>query len=194
MKKIVLASLLVFAALGTAQAQSGLRPARFVLGGGFTFGGDKLATIAFTNGFNQDIRAGGLFAIHAGVDMLLSDFMSVQATIGYHTDSSSAADGDVRFSRFPVELLAYAHLNPQVRVGGGVRFVNSPELIAGGNALNFIRSTDFDNTVGAIVEGEYFFTPNFGLKLRGVSETYRVKSTGFKVNGGHVGIYGNFYF
>ena len=42
--------------------------------------------------------------------------------------------------------------------------------------------------------GEYFFSPNYGLKLRGVSETYRVKSTGFKVNGGHVGIYGNFYF
>ena len=193
MKKVILASLLVFAALSSAEAQTGLRPARFVLGGGFTFGGDKLATVAFTNGQDQDIRAGGLFAIHAGVDMLINDQVSVQATVGYHTDGTSAAsNGSLRFSRFPVELLGYVHLNPQVRVGGGVRFVNSPEL-SGSGAVGGL-DVSFDNTVGGIIEGEYFFSPNFGLKLRGVSETYRVRSTGFKVNGGHVGIYGNFYF
>jgi hypothetical protein len=193
MKKTVLASLLAFAALGSAHAQAGFQPARFVLGGGFTFGGDKLATVAFTNGQDQDIRAGGLLAIHAGVDMLISDQMSVQATVGYHTDSTSAANnGSLRFSRFPVELLAYAHLNPQLRIGGGVRLVNSPEL-NGSGAVGGL-DVQFDNTVGGIIEGEFFFSPHFGLKLRGVSETYRVKSTGFKVNGGHVGIYGNFYF
>jgi outer membrane protein W len=192
MKKIVLASLLAFAAMSSAHAQAGFRPARFVLGGGFTFGGDKLATVAFTNGQDQDIRAGGLFAIHAGVDMLINDQMSVQATVGYHSDSSSGGNGSLRFARFPVELLGYVHLNPQVRVGGGVRLVNSPEL----NGSGVVSGLDvsFDNTVGGVIEGEYFFSPNFGLKLRAVSETYRVKNTGFKVNGGHVGIYGNFYF
>lgn len=192
MKKIVLASLLAFAALGSAHAQAGYQPARFVLGGGFTFGGDKLATVAFTNGQDQDIRAGGLFAIHAGIDVLLNDRFSVQATVGYHADSTSGTNGSLRFARYPIELLAYGHINPQVRVGGGVRFVNSPDL-SGSGVVNGV-DVSFDNTVGGIIEGEYFFSPNFGLKLRGVSETYKVKNTGFKANGGHIGIYGNFYF
>ena len=192
MKKTVLASLLALAAVGSAHAQAGFQPARFVLGGGFTFGGDKLATVAFTNGQDQDIRAGQLFAIHAGIDMLVNDQFSVQATVGYHADSTSGTNGSLRFTRFPVELLAYVHLNPQVRIGGGARFVNSPDL-SGSGVVNGL-DVGFDNTVGGVIEGEYFFSPMFGLKLRGVSETYKVKNSGFKVNGGHVGIYGNFYF
>jgi hypothetical protein len=51
----------------------------------------------------------------------------------------------------------------------------------------------FDNTVGVVLEGEYKFTNWFGLKLRAVSESYRSKSTGYKANGDHAGVYAAFY-
>ena len=190
MKKIAITAALVATSL--CSHADDLRPLHFVIGTGITGGGEKLATVTYTNGDTQDIRSGGLVHYFAGVDVRAAPHVSVQATVGYHVDTSSgASNGSVRFTRVPVEVLGYFHVSDAIRLGGGVRLVNSPELVGRGVASNINES--FDNTVGVVLEGEYKFTNWFGLKLRAVSESYRSKSTGLKANGDHAGVYAAFY-
>jgi hypothetical protein len=195
MKKFAIAKFVIGSALAAASLCShaeDLRPLHFVLGTGITGGGEKLATVTYTNGDTQDIRSGGLVHYFAGVDVRAAPFLSVQATVGYHVDTSSgASNGSVRFTRVPVEVLGYFHVNDAIRLGGGVRLINSPELRGRGVASNVNES--FDNSVGVVLEGEYKFTNWFGVKLRAVSESYRAKSTGIKANGDHAGVYAAFY-
>jgi hypothetical protein len=183
---------LALASLG-AHAYDTSRPLRFVLGTGVTFGGEKLATVTYTNGDEQDIRSGGLVAYYAGLDVRATELMSFQATIGYHVDTSAgASNGSVRFTRVPVEVLGYFHVDDHIRLGGGVRLVGSPELKGRGVASNVQQK--YDNTTGVILEGEYAFTRWLGVKLRAVSESYRPSNGGARANGDHVGAYVNFYF
>lgn len=53
--------------------------------------------------------------------------------------------------------------------------------------------TKFDNTVGGVLEAEYFWTPSLGMKMRYVNETS--KADGYRdVKANHVGISANYYF
>ena len=191
MKQLILGTALALASV-CSQAQDGLRPIHAVLGIGLTGGGETLANVTYTNGDDQDIRSGGLVHYYAGVDVRATPLLSFQGTVGYHVDSSAgASNGSVRFTRIPIEALGYFHVSDNLRIGGGVRLVNSPKLKGRGVASNV--SDSFDNATGVIVEGEYFFTRWFGVKLRAVSESYRSKSTGIKANGDHAGVYAAFY-
>ena len=168
------------------------KPLRFLLGGGFTFGGDKLVSATYTDGSSDSISAGGGLHIFGGVDYRLNDTISLQSTLGYHFDSTKqASNGSAKFSRIPLELLAYYHFNDAFRFGGGLRIVSSPKLEGGGIASNI--NTSFANTVGLVVEGEYLMGATFGIKVRHVSESYR-PSGGGTLNGDHFGVLANLYF
>lgn len=194
MKKISLAIALAIATLGSAQAQQApaQKNVRFFLGGGLTFGGDTLATANYRNGYDVDIKAGGLVAFNGGVDFLVTPEFSMQANIGYHVDNASARNGDVRFERMPMELLAYYHPAPNWRLGGGVRYVSNIKLSSSGAAD--IGDYEFKNTVSGVIEGEYLMTPHVGFKIRLVKEEFEEKITGDKVKGDHIGFYANYYF
>ena len=194
MKKIALVLALAIASLNLAHAQSvALEPQlRFLLGGGLTFGGDKLITVEYENGVDMDVRAGGMLAFNTGVDYRINDAFSMQATVGYHVDNTSATNADARFTRMPVEVLAYYHLSPQWRVGAGARYVSKPKLKISGVIGN--GDVTFDNTMGGVVEAEYLLGQHFGFKLRYVRETYEKKPFSDKIDGSHVGILANYYF
>jgi len=168
------------------------KPLRFLLGAGLTFGGDTLVTATYTDGSSKNITAGGFMMIYGGLDYRLDDAISLQGTLGYHFDTITASNGDVTFSRIPLELLAYYHLNDAFRLGGGVRIVNSPELKGNGIAGN-VNGT-FDNTVGLVIEGEYMMHRTFGIKLRHVSEHYQPSGSPVSVDGSHFGVLANLYF
>lgn len=194
MKKITLAIALAVATLGSAHAQQApaQKNVRFFLGGGLTFGGDKLATASYTNGGEIDIHAGGMVALNGGIDFLVTPHFSMQANVGYHVDNASARNGDVRFQRVPMELLAYFHPAPKWRLGGGVRYVSNAKLSSSGAAD--IGDFSFKNTVSGVIEGEYLMTSHVGFKIRLVSEEYEEKFSGAKVDGDHVGFFANYYF
>lgn len=195
MKTTLLGVALLLLTTGAAQAADPQRPVRFLLGAGVTFGGDRLATINFTNGDTQNLRAGQLYAVNGGVEFRLAESVSAQATVGYHADSSSyASNGSIRFRRFPVELLAHYLLDDRWRIGGGLRFVNNIELRGRGVAASDVF-IDFKNAVGGLVEVEYRFSRLIGLKVRGVAEEYKARGafTG-TADANHIGIYTNFYF
>ena len=191
MKSIIAAASLLLA--GTlAAAADGERPFKFVLGAGITGGGSTLATVTYTNGNTQDIKAGGLVMLYGGVETRIGELVRLQATFGYHIDDTNASNGRVRFSRYPLDVLAYYPLSDKVRLGAGAQFVNNPKLKGSGVASGV--NQEYDSTVGFVVEGEYLFTPMFGLKLRGVSERYKESNTGVSVNGNHIGLLFNVYF
>lgn len=181
------------AALGAAalpaQAQYpqypvGLAPERnFYVGlfGGLTGGGDKLATVRFSDGSTESINAGGL--VHLGLGFVWQPVLtplSVQATIGWHGDTITADNGDLRFTRVPIELLGFVHPAPNVRIGGGVRWVTSPELKTDVAGLN--DSIRFKDTTGAVAEAGYRFGQRTWLNLRYTVEDYEAESVnGFAV-------------
>jgi hypothetical protein len=193
MKKSILACALTLAAIGAAQAQTTGNPLHFLAGAGITFGGDKLATTNYTNGSSSNITAGSGLALLAGVEYRVAPQVSIQGTVGYHIRfTPEASNGDADFSRVPVELLAYYHVDQKWRVGTGVRFVSNAKLHGSGAAGGLDRN--FKNTTGAVLEAEYFVQQNVGLKLRVVKEEYQPEYSSHKFSGNHVGLLANYYF
>jgi len=190
MKPIVIVGLAALLACGGAHAQQS--SARGVFGIGLTTGGDTLASVVFTDGSSQDIRAGGLVHLFGGVEFRATQQVTMQVNVGYQVDDTSgASNGSLRFSRYPIEALAHVQLNPNFRLGGGVRFVNNPK-VAGSGVLSGVN-LEFDNTTGVVIEGEYLVTNNIGLKLRAVSEKYKPANGGPSADGNHVGFYFSWY-
>jgi opacity protein-like surface antigen len=192
MKKIILGAALALGATASAQAADA-SSFRFLLGAGITFGGDTLITVPFTDGSREDIKAGGLVQLYGGGEFRLGDKVALQATVGYHVnDTSAASNGGVRFTRVPVDLLAFYEVSDKIRLGGGAQFVSGPELKGSGVASNV--NSKFDSTTGAVLEGEYLFTPKTGLKLRYVSEKFKRSGDGASFDGSHLGLMFNYYF
>jgi hypothetical protein len=200
MNKLSMALVLAAAAVGVAaQAQDNTdtpaadREIHGVASFGLTGGGKTVAVARFDDGSEQKIRTGGLVEFKLGVEYRRTGSpLTTQLSIGYHVDGIAASNGDARFSRYPLELLGYWHINPSVRLGGGLRWALNPKYSASGAAgegtLNFKSST------GYVLEGEYLFSRQLGLSLRGVSETYNPDGPEGKVSGNHVGLRFNYYF
>lgn len=195
MKKTTL-TLALLAAISTAHAQGpaspAANPAHGFVGIGITSGGDELASATYTNGDSVDIKAGAGVVFTAGLDYAVAPGFSVQGSVNFHVDDQTARNGDMRFQRFPVEVIGFFHPNSQWKVGGGVRYVNSAKLSGSGAAA--MPHVHFKNTASAIFETEYLFAPNAGLKLRYVKEELELKQGGGKVKANHAGISGVYYF
>ena len=183
---LALASL---AAAGAAQAQSSIRP---VLGFGLTGGGDRFASVEYADGRTEDIRAGQFVYFYGGLTTELSPGITLQGTVGYHTDSTNASNGSIKFTRFPFELLGHVQVHEQIRVGGGLRFVTGAKYSESG-ALGSAR-VNFGNTVGVVGEVEYLFSPQFGLKMRFAKEEYKASYPyAGTAKGDHIGFLMSFY-
>jgi len=190
MKQIVIACLAALAAVSGVQAQQG--GVRGILGIGLTTGGDTLASIQYTDGSTADIRAGGLVHFYGGLEVRLAPQLTMQGTVGYQVDDTgSYSNGSLRFTRYPFEWLAHVQISPNVRVGGGLRFVTDAK-VSGSGVLSGIE-IDYGSTTGGVIEGEYLVTPNIGLKLRFVGEKYTPSAGGPSADGNHVGFYFNWY-
>lgn len=178
---------------GESQIPQQAKSLRFLLGAGLTFGGDTLATVSYIDGSSDSVTAGDGLVFYGGLDYRLDDAISLQGTLGYHFDSTKpATNGEVTFSRIPLELLAYYHINDAFRLGGGIRIVTGPKLEGSGIASS--ANWTFDNTVGMIIEGEYLLHRTFGIKLRHVSERYQPSGSPVSIDGSHFGVLANLYF
>jgi hypothetical protein len=182
--KTVLAAVSTVAALllpvANAQPAAG-RDFKFAFDFGITGGGDKLATVTFTDGSTDSIRAGGLVQFGAGFLWQPSGGpFALQSTFNYHVDDVNASNGSLRFARYPLEVLAFYTGVPRWRFGAGPRFVFSPRLkvdVPGDNS-----TVTFKDTVGAVAEAGYQFGNYMWLNLRVTGETYKLKS----INGTNV--------
>ena len=182
MIKSTAAALATLALASTAFAGEGLRP---VFGMAVTGGGEKLATVVYTNGNTQTIKSGGLLHIFGGVEYEAPAF-AIQANVGYHVDDTTASNGSVKFARVPLELLAFWKATDSWRLGGGVRKAGSAKISSSGAASNVGGST-LDSKLGVVLQGEYTFWGDRGsVFLRQVSEKYTVNRV--DISGNHVGL------
>jgi len=212
MKKISVAVAITLASLGTVHAQdmsnaqygvpAQAQPTyvevkqskmRFFIGMGLTGGGDEIASVYYDDGDEGDVTFGSLVQLGGGVDYRINSDLSLQASFHTHVSSQGADNGSVRFTRLPMELIGYYNVSPQWRVGVGARYVSNARIRSRGAAAN-IGNFDIDNTVGGLVEAEYLVSSRVGVKLRYVSEKYEVSGLRGKLDGSHVGVFGNFYF
>ena len=181
---------------GHAQAQElviqDARPYRFFLGGGLTAGGDRLITARHSNGNDESLRGGGTIQLHGGMQFQVAPRLTMALSIGYHVDAIDTFWGSTWFARYPVEGLAHFQLDRNWRIGGGIRYAIDPTLSSDGFAPDV--DEHFRSSVSPVVEIEYLFTPNLGLKLRAVNERYKSKIGLPTVDGDHVGLMLNYYF
>lgn len=195
-RSALFAALLVGA--GAAFAQAPQQNFRFGLMAGVTGGGDTLASVRFTNGDSEKLKGGGLFHLAAGVVWQPPQVpFGAQLMVGYHVDDVNADNGTVRFSRYPIEVVGFWTGAAPLRLGVGLRFVNSPKVvidISGGSNT----TVSYKDAIGTVLEVGYQPTRNVWLSLRGTFEDYEAKtqnigsativSTG-KASGNSIGLY-----
>lgn len=187
------AALLCLSAGAAAQVQ-----VKGVVGGGFTFGGDTIATVRYDDNDVDDgkVHGGGLIAVNAGVEVRFTELVSAQALIGYHFDRVNASNGSIRFERYPLDLLGHFRLTDWMRVGGGLHYVERARIRSSGVGQTYVGNEDFKPSYGSVVEAEFFPVESFGIKVRYVSQKYKSKTfpSAPDLDGSHGGLYLNYYF
>jgi len=168
-------------------------PLKFVVALGVGSGGETLVTEYYTNNSTSATKAGSGAQLSIGFEDRLNEYFSAQATGGYQQESTNASNGNVRFSRFPLEFLGYYHLNGSWRVGGGLRLDINPKL-SGAGAGSAVGTVDFNNATGAVEEVEYLFGQHFGLKLRGIQENFTQSGYSTKISGNQIGLFFDYYY
>lgn len=181
-----------------AAAPNGGSPVHFVLTGGLTAGGDTIDTLSYTNGDSAKIKGGGLVQLGAGLQIRPAGKpVSVLATLNYHVDNATADNGDARFDRMPVELLAFYHFNDKWSLGGGWRHTMNPKykVSIDGDPDVSIKYKDANSLVVQLGFG----SARAWGGLRYVKETFKPETTHYgnllvpytkESDGSHVGLLG----
>lgn len=192
MKKTLIASLLaVTASLSFAQTTNPSN-LRFFVGVDAGSGGDTLASVTYTDGSTQDIKAGNGLQFKGGVGYRINPSAEVIASLGWQFITTRASNGSISFDRFPLEVIGLWNATDAIRLGGGLRYASGAKFSTSGVASN-LGNASLDSKLGYVLMGEYLFEgKKVGLSLRAVNETFSYQGTNF--NGNHVGVGLNYYF
>lgn len=153
---------------------------------GLTFGGDTFTKVKFDNGDNDNIKAGELALFSGGFVYEQNDFQ-LQATLGYYSDRASGDNGDVRFTRLPLEVLGFWR-QEKFRLGGGITHHINPEFEIDIDDNIDNGTVEFDNATGFIVQADYLFEDGLALGLRFTAVEYEEDQLPDKIDGDSIGI------
>jgi hypothetical protein len=154
---------------------------RPVFKGGFDFGGETIATATFTSGSTKSIKANEGVYLGGGASFLLdSKDIEIETTLSVKYTSIDATNGDVTWTRFPLEVLAFYRM-PKFRLGGGLTYHLSPKLKASGAAGSF--NVKVDDAAGAVLQADYFLTQKFTIGGRYTILEYKANGIPAKSNG-----------
>ncbi len=143
---------------------------------GYDFGGETLVTVVFTDGSRDSIKANeGLF--FGGGASIVNDTkdMEIELTLSYKFQTITANNGDVDWTRWPLEALVFYRL-PQVRVGGGLTYHLNPKLSGSGVVGGL--DVKFQNALGFVLQADYRLTDRANLGVRYTSLEYTVTGGG----------------
>lgn len=179
-----------------APAWTNPRPVRFAASLGFTFGGDELGSLSYSDGSSNSVRAGSGVLLKGGVDYHPLRAFSFQGTLGMHRhDTKAAKGGSMMFNRTVLEGMAYYHFQEHIRGGIGIRKVSAPTLSGSGVASDY--RAELQDTQGTVLELEWLSRnlqgPRFGFSIRYGQESFNTNGAG-KVDANHFGIAVSGYF
>ena len=150
------------------------------------FGGDDLATVSFTNGDSQDVKAGQGIVVSGGLHFrpVASSPFDVQALVGYKYVTTAASNADIKVTRVVMQLLGDYQFSNGMYLGGGLVRHTGTELDGDG----FFRDIEFDDAAG--------FTVQTGWRWVGLHYTRIEYENSFirEVDASHVGLRFNFKF
>ena len=181
-------SVTAIAAVGVvfATSQTGAAEVKAHAKVGYDTGGDTLVTVIFTNGDRENIKANqGLF-LGGGVSIVTDDkAIETEISLSYKVDDITASNGDVTWSRWPLDALVFYRWD-KVRVGGGLTDHFGPKLSGSGviSGLN----VSFKTSLGAILQADWRITDKMNLGARYTMLDYDLKNTNTKVKSNGLGI------
>jgi hypothetical protein len=145
------------AAVGLAHAAE-IRP---LLKSGIDIGGETLVTVQFTNGDRESVRGNEGFYIGGGAAILDAPRnMEYHLTLAYKIAVINASNGDVEWTRFPLEALAFYRF-PRARVGGGLTYHLNPKLDGSGVVGGL--DVKFKNALGLVLQADWLITQKIAL-------------------------------
>jgi hypothetical protein len=143
-------------ALGAQAAE--IRP---LIKAGFDVGGDTIVTAAFTNGDTEKVRANEGFYLGGGAAILdEARNMEYHVTLAYKFAVINADNGDIEWTRIPLEALAFYRF-PRARVGGGLTYHINPKLEGSGVVGGL--DIEFKNALGLVLQADWLITRNIAL-------------------------------
>ena len=162
MHRIVqLSAVVVLSTLAGVAAASEMKPL-FKLG--YDAGGDTLVTVIFASGDRESIKANEGFYVGGGLAFLNDDkTIETEVSLSYKFDLITATNGDVTWSRFPLEGLVFYRF-PKVRLGGGVTYHLNPDL-SGSDVISGLNA-NFNNAFGTLLQADYRITDKMNLGAR----------------------------
>lgn len=190
MKKLAL-TVAILGACAASHAESANW--RLFAGAGIANGAETIfsGTIT-TDGSGQivpfQVTAGGGTQYRFGADYRVAERITLQGSVGFHTDDPMGYNGSVTFSNTPVELLAFFNVSDALRIGGGAR-QSFAKMAATGKVEKWSGVGTYDSTVGSVAELQYLFAqdegksahnrPQFGISARWVNETFTHSASTF---------------
>jgi hypothetical protein len=120
-----------------------------------TFGGDTLGEDFVEDTLGEDdrsIKAGQFlyFALGATVGLSDDNAWETQASVGYWVDSAELQEQELRFQRYPVDLLLIRNFSDRWRIAGGVTRHLSPRRRCTKQACT-VPDTGFEDARGFVV-------------------------------------------
>jgi hypothetical protein len=174
MKKSIRAAALTAALMSVSSFTQSAEPDKR---GGFLgqldldFGGDDIATLAFTNGDTQNVKAGQGLGLGIGGWFRPAESVpfELQGILGYKVVWTAADNADIKMTRTTLQLNGIYRFANDWYAGGGYTMHMSPELDGDG----FFEDVEFDDANG--------FTFEFGWKWIGLHYTsMEYSSPGFE--------------
>jgi hypothetical protein len=195
MYKFLTTILFILLAFISIPAFAGDDRIKFVGSIGGSSGGEKMYTGSYTDGSTFDIKAGGGIYINAGISYVVDPEFDIQTTLGYHTDSTSANNGNISFDRVPLEAIVFYNFDDsKIKLGVGLRKSLSAKSTTSGVATDYYQAHSYNSSLGQVIELQYSFNKKvvdndyFALSLRYVSEYYKINGYDEKIDGSHVGL------
>lgn len=162
-----------------------------VVKGGFDFGGDTIVTAPFTNGDTETIKANEGFFIGAGAAISNNArTVSAEITMSWKYTGIAAENGDIEFTRFPVDALLFYNFS-KVRIGAGLTYHLNPEVEGSDAGTAFVGggtgSVAYDDSMGTLLQVDWRIAERLALGLRYTSLEYDVPNGGASVDASGLG-------
>lgn len=171
---------------------------QWISGFSLTGGGETLKNITIRN-FNDrqnlrddeitdvKIKSGELFYLYTGALVAIPGVaFRTQITIGYHADLIRASNGDITFSRIPLDIIPTWEFEKH-RMGLGITYIFRPKLSV--DNITGLDDVNYSETIGTLIHYQYKINQNFSVGARYTEVKFNpVGDASISTNGSHLGL------
>ena len=113
--------------------------AKLLIDIGLHYGGDEIATVVFQDGNEQDMLAGQGISLAVGGEFSVPSFKYafLRTSIGVKYSTTAADNANIMFLRYPLNIMAYAAITDDIRLGIGTTSHLGAELKGDGFLPNY---------------------------------------------------------